>query len=127
MRIGLEGSDTQSRLCPVPLDLLSRPLKLVSQTHGGQCYCTCGVSRSLTNVLRFVVRVQLQRRYVALSPLKRIRGCNRHLRSFTVLLVLARVLQSKLSTRDSRAVSFMVFLVVLCADGRSKPVQASRR
>jgi hypothetical protein len=104
----------------------SRPLKLVSQSHGGQCRGVCGCFRSLTNTLRFVVRVQLQRRFVVF-PLKRIRGCNRHPRSFTVLLVLARVLQGKLTARDSRTVSLMVIPAVLRANGRSKPVQGPGR
>ena len=116
------GVTCRSRPLPVPLSLLSHPLKLVSQTHGGQCSCACGGSRGLTNTLRFVVGVQLQRRYVMLSLLKRVYGCNRHPRSFTVLLILARVLQSNLTARDFQAVSLMALPVVLRADGCSEPM-----
>ena len=33
----MERCDEKSRPCSVPLHLLSHPLKLVSQSHGGQC------------------------------------------------------------------------------------------
>jgi len=128
--IGCVGGVTcRSHPRPVPASLLSHPLKLVSQSHGGQCSCSraCSRSRGLTSTLRFVVGVQLQRRYVVLSLLKRVYGCNRRLRSFTVLLVLARVLQSNLTARDFQTVSFMALPIVLRADGRSEPMQGSGR
>lgn len=103
---GREGCDPKSRLIRSAASV-SRPLKLVSQSHGGQYSLYSWWFSWLMSVSRFAVRVQLQRRYVALPLLKRIRGCNRLPRSFTVLLVLAGVLQSKLTVRDFWTVSLI--------------------